>query len=129
MQKNIHLRLLPSEAVDPAIIKQYIASTEAVRPTAITGYHIIKSSIDARGKQAWINLQVKAFINEPFHSREQINFQFQDVSNASQKSINSRCRTGRPVYCTKTYRSWDTTCASRTRKGYPVTQARPGPAE
>lgn len=87
MQKNIHLRLLPSEAVDPAIIKQYIASTEAVRPTAITGYHIIKSSIDARGKQAWINLQVNAFINEPFHSREQINFQFQDVSNASQKVL------------------------------------------
>ena len=87
MQKNFHFKLLPSEAANESVVKQYIASTEAVKSSAITGFHIIKSSIDARGKQAWINLQVHAFINEPFHEREQMTFHFQDVSNASQKVI------------------------------------------
>src|SRR5688572_29726650 len=87
MQKIISLKLLPSEAANEALIIQYIARTEAIQVSAVSGFHIIKSSIDARGRQAWNNLQVKAFINEPFHRREHILFDFKDISNANKSVI------------------------------------------
>jgi len=87
MQKNITLRLRPSEAADETIIKQYIAQNEALKTSAVTGFTVLKSSIDARGKQAWINLSVQAYINEPFRQRELIPFSFKDVRNAAKKVI------------------------------------------
>lgn len=87
MQKNITLRLRPSEAADETIIKQYIAQNEALKTSAVTGFTVLKSSIDARGKQAWINLSVHAYINEPYRQRELIPFSFKDVKNAAKKVI------------------------------------------
>jgi uncharacterized FAD-dependent dehydrogenase len=87
MQKKISLKLLPSEAGQEAIIKKYIASAESLPLNKINGFHIIKSSIDARGRQPWISLQVNAFIDEPFTARQKINFTFKDVSHASSKVI------------------------------------------
>lgn len=87
MQKTISLKLLPSEASNETIVKKYIAQAEAVKLSAVSGYTILKHSIDARGRQAWINLSVKAFINEPFQSREVIPFYFKDVKNASNRVI------------------------------------------
>ncbi len=87
MQKNISLKVLPSEAANERIIKEYIAKTEAVSQTAITGFIIKKQSIDARGKQVWINLSLTAFINEPFRPRELMAFDFKDVKNAGKKVV------------------------------------------
>ncbi len=87
MQKKISLKLLPSEAGQEAIIKKYIASAESLQLNKINGFHIIKSSIDARGRQPWISLQVNAFIDEPFTARQKINFTFKDVSRASSRVI------------------------------------------
>jgi uncharacterized protein len=87
MQKIISLKLLPSEAADEQSVKQYIAKTEAVKESAVTGYNIIKHSIDARGRQSWVNLSVQAFINEPYQHREQRSFDFKDVSAASRRVI------------------------------------------
>ncbi len=87
MQKIISLKLLPSEAADENTISQYIAKTEAVNSGDITGFTILKSSIDARGKQAWVNLTVKAFIKEPFRLREIPVFHFKDVHNSARKVI------------------------------------------
>ncbi|OSZ76985.1 FAD-binding protein [Chitinophagaceae bacterium IBVUCB2] len=86
MQKNISLKLLPSEAVDEAIVKEYIAQAEAIQTVAVTGYHILKHSIDARGRQPWINLSLKAFINEPFQNRKSTHYHFQDV-NKSERTV------------------------------------------
>lgn len=82
MIKDISLKLLPSEAADEVIIKRYIARIEAVQATAISGFHILKQSIDARSRQPWINLTLKVFINEPFQQRELIPFVFRDVKKA-----------------------------------------------
>lgn len=82
MQKDISLKLLPSEAADEVIIKRYIARIEAVEATAISGFHILKQSIDARSRQPWINLTLKVFINEPFQERELTPFDFKDVKKA-----------------------------------------------
>ena len=87
MQKVISLKLLPSEAANDTLIKNYIAQAEAVKVSSVSGFHILKHSIDARGKQPWINLSVKAFINEPFRQREQMPFDFKDVKKSERTVI------------------------------------------
>lgn len=87
MQKNISLRLLPSEAANTSTITEYIAKTEGISIASVTGYNIIKQSIDARGKQPWINLSLQSFINEPFQQRQIQSFNFKDVSNAPHRVI------------------------------------------
>ena len=87
MQKIISLKLLPSEAANESVVQQYIANADALKVSAVSGYHILNQSIDARGRQAWINLSVKAFINEPFQPREHISFSFQDVKNVPHRVI------------------------------------------
>ncbi|HEX7844844.1 MAG TPA: FAD-dependent oxidoreductase, partial [Chitinophagaceae bacterium] len=68
-------------------VKQYISRAEAIKISAISGYTILKSSIDARSKQPWVNLTLQAFINEPYQQRERIGFQFKDVSKAEKKVV------------------------------------------
>ena len=87
MQKKISLRLLPSEAANDDSIRQYIARTESVNLDDITGFTIIKQSIDARAKQAWINLTMLVFINEPYHQRKLMLFNFQNVAAVKKKVI------------------------------------------
>jgi uncharacterized FAD-dependent dehydrogenase len=87
MQKNISLKLLPSEAENELSVKQYIAQSEAVNTADVSGYTILKKSIDARGKQAWINLTIQAFIKEPYKQRELLSFDFKEISTAEKKVI------------------------------------------
>jgi uncharacterized FAD-dependent dehydrogenase len=87
MQKIISIKLLPSEAADERAVKKYIAASGSVKDSAISGYTILKQSIDARGKQAWINMTVRAFINEPWQEREILSFSFQNVTKAIKKVI------------------------------------------
>ena len=70
MQKEIVLKLKPAEALDDSVIKTYISNASAVPFSDITGFYKTKQSIDARSRsQVWINLTVKAYINEPFVDR------------------------------------------------------------
>jgi len=87
MQKNISLKLLPSEAADENSIKNYIAKTLAIKISSIFGLNILKQSIDARSKQVWINLTLEAFIDEPVQPRKLLRFDFQQVNNSSKKVI------------------------------------------
>src|SRR5204863_2629748 len=87
MQKKISLKLLPSEAASDQLIKQYISKAESVELSAVSGYHILKQSIDARSKQTWVNLTVQAFINEPFRLRSLMHFNFKDVRAVKYKVI------------------------------------------
>ncbi len=87
MQKTITLKLLPSEAANEQAVSQYISRAEAVEQAAVSGYTILKNSIDARGRQPWVNLSVRAYINEPFQERELMTFHFRDVSSAPIKVI------------------------------------------
>lgn len=87
MQKKISLRLLPSEAANETTVKQYIARIEAINTADISGYTILKQSIDARGKQSWVNLTIQTFIKEPYQQRELADFHFRDISKAQKKVI------------------------------------------
>ncbi len=66
MQQKVTLKLLPSDAVDDKKIKNDLAQACAVRPACITGYTLIKKSLDARSRQAWFQLTFTVFINEPY---------------------------------------------------------------
>lgn len=87
MQKTYSLKLLPSEALNDSIIKKYIAQAAAVNPTSVSGYTLLKKSIDARAKQPWINLSLQAFIDEPWQKRRIPLVQYHDVHLADRKII------------------------------------------
>jgi len=86
MQKKLTLKLLPGEEADETVVKNYIAALEGLKQNSVTGFTILKRSIDARGKQPWINLSVQAYINEPFIKRTPTLFQFKDARK-SQKQV------------------------------------------
>ncbi len=87
MQQKISLKLLPSEAENETIILQQIANISGTKLTAVSGYQILKKSIDARGKTVSINLTINAFINEPFQQRALQEFDFKDVKNSPKKVV------------------------------------------
>src|SRR5687768_7142622 len=66
MQKNISIKVLPSEAADQSHLYKMIAQSCGVKPTQVTGFNLLKQSIDARGKQTWFHLTMQVFIDEPF---------------------------------------------------------------
>lgn len=87
MQKKISLKLTPQEAAGYNSVKILIAKNTGLTTSEITGYHILKKSLDARSKTVWIHLTVMAFINEPFRQRELHRFAFQDVSKPKKKVV------------------------------------------
>ncbi len=88
MQKDISLKLTPSEAANSESIKTYIAQSLGVPVHSITGFYRSKESIDARSsKQVWINLSLKAFVDEPYIDRPLLNIHFRDVTNAPKNVI------------------------------------------
>lgn len=78
--------MLPADAEDETVLKNKIVSATGKKATDLTGYHILKKSIDARGKQVFINLSLNAYLNEPYQ-RPGKTFSFQDVSRAEKKVI------------------------------------------
>ncbi len=87
MQKNVSLRLLPSEAADTQLISLNTALSLGIDETRITGYNILKRSIDARGRQAYILLLVEVFIDEPFYPTVFRPVIFRDVARSAQSII------------------------------------------
>src|SRR5262252_1069684 len=84
MQKILKLKLLPSEALNDSILRNYISQTAGA---TITGYNVLKKSIDARGRQPWINLSLQIFVNEPHQSRKLLQFDYRQVHTANRKVI------------------------------------------
>lgn len=87
MQQQISLKLKPSEAADHTAVTVYIAQSSGFATSSITGFHVLKKSIDARSRQVWINLTVLAFINEPFHQRHINGITLKNVSAAKHQVI------------------------------------------
>ena len=87
MQQQISLKILPSESADEAIIKTYLAAAAGKSPGEISGFNLVKKSIDARGRQVFINVTFQVFINEPFEIKKPVNFVFKNVSKAGRKVI------------------------------------------
>ena len=70
MQTKIQVRLTPSEAAHGPSIVKAISQITGEAESSITGYQILKKSIDARSRQQiWVNLTLIAFIKEPISKR------------------------------------------------------------
>jgi len=70
MIQQVSLKLLPADAgSDQAVIKAAAAAL-SVPPKTITGYNLLKRSIDARSRQVYYILTVQVYVNEPFHKKE-----------------------------------------------------------
>jgi len=82
MIKNISIALAPADAADTTSVKRMAALECGVPAKRITGYHIIKRSIDARAKQARIVLQLEVFIDEPVAERTAFDPQLNNVAHA-----------------------------------------------
>ena len=52
MQQKIPLKLLPAEALNSQSIIHAIAKSSGLQIKDVTGYSILKKSIDARGKSS-----------------------------------------------------------------------------
>src|SRR5688572_22167503 len=88
MQKKVSIKILPSEAADPAKLTDILAQACSVKSSRITGNSILKRSIDARSrKQIWVQLTVNVFIDEPFQETEFSPLQLKDVNKAKKSVI------------------------------------------
>lgn len=87
MQQEIQLQLSPKDAADAATIQTELARHLAVQPKKITGFQILKKSIDARKQDVKINLKLKAFVDEPFQESHAPVFNFPDVHRSAHRTI------------------------------------------
>lgn len=87
MQQKVSLQLLPHQLADAANVITAISNATGKKQGSITGFQILKQSIDARGRTIWVNCTVNAFIDEPFQQRSIQSFHFQEVGNANKKVI------------------------------------------
>lgn len=87
MQKKYTIRLKPAEAAAYPTIVAHLAAAEGISAAQVTGFYILKRSIDARSRQPWVNLTLMATLNEPFIDRPVVPFQFQDVRTAPNRVV------------------------------------------
>lgn len=87
MRQKIQLKLLPREAFDPVVIREYIARSTGRREDEITGFQPERRSIDARGRQPHILLNLEAFIGEPFVEKVPERISFPDVTRADRQVV------------------------------------------
>jgi uncharacterized FAD-dependent dehydrogenase len=86
MQKKISIKVLPSEAADPSSLEKIVAGAVG-EPSCITGFNIIRQSIDARGRKVWFHLTIQVFIDEPYLPTELAGLSLKDVHNAQRQVI------------------------------------------
>ena len=80
MQKQVSLRLKAHEANNDDLIKLYTAQSIGKPVSSITGFYILKHSIDARSRIIWSNLTICVYVDEPFINRPLQSFESRNVS-------------------------------------------------
>ncbi|GAA4343507.1 NAD(P)/FAD-dependent oxidoreductase [Flaviaesturariibacter amylovorans] len=87
MQQEVHLRIRPSEAADDNSLRRLAAEACAVQPTQVSGVQVLRRSLDARGRQAWYQVKLQVFIDEPFHPAPPYKLQLPDVTAAARQAV------------------------------------------
>ena len=64
MIQEYQLRILPEIAANEQRLKEYLAEEKGLRLCDITATRILKRSIDARQRTIFVNLKVRAYVNE-----------------------------------------------------------------
>lgn len=87
MQRKLSLRLSPADAENDAVIRRAIIAAAAKKTSSLTGFRVLKKSIDARGTFIRINMTVLAYFDEPVQETMQPDFHFKQVSEKSRSVI------------------------------------------
>lgn len=82
MPQTITLRLSPSDAAQEALIRQAAANKLQISSAKINATQVVRRSIDARGSQIMMQMQVNVFVDEPFVDAFAFEPKLQNVSNA-----------------------------------------------
>jgi uncharacterized FAD-dependent dehydrogenase len=80
MIKELQLRLLPEQAANEQALKQVVSHETGIAPVGICAIRILKRSIDARQRIVYINVKLRAFINEEPEALEYVATAYNDVS-------------------------------------------------
>lgn len=64
MIQELQLRILPEQAANELSLKQVVAQKTGAKMTSIHAVRVLKRSIDARQRVLYVNLKVRAFIDE-----------------------------------------------------------------
>lgn len=64
MTQEYQLRILPEIAANEQLLKEYISKEKGINLRTINATRILKRSIDARQRTIFVNLKVRAYINE-----------------------------------------------------------------
>lgn len=87
MQQTCTLQLQPEEVSNSSAIKNHIALHLKKKVNAITGFTILKKSIDARSRQPVFILKVLAYLHEPPQTPQLLVYNYHNVDNASHQAI------------------------------------------
>ncbi|MHA4893108.1 NAD(P)/FAD-dependent oxidoreductase [Pedobacter sp. PWIIR3] len=86
MQKDIEITLSPEELSDEGIIKTKLSASLKINPVKVTGYQILKRSIDARSRKVIFRLQVKVYVDE-VPVKEHFSLKYPNVADAKRVII------------------------------------------
>lgn len=64
MTEEYQLRVLPQDAYSEEVIKQYLVREKGLEMRTLNQVRVLKKSIDARQRTIYVNLKVRAYINE-----------------------------------------------------------------
>ena len=84
MIKEYQLRLLPQQAVNESTIKDYLSREEGLDMRSLRHVRVLKRSIDARQRTIFVNLKVRAYVNEEPADDAYVHTEYPDVSNRQQ---------------------------------------------
>lgn len=87
MQQTITLRLSPADAADESLIKKHISGTTGKKLSSISGFQILKRSMDARSNQVRINLSLLVFLDEPFVQRKLTLFNYPQLKPGAPEAV------------------------------------------
>lgn len=82
MIQEYQLRVMPQVAVNEENIKEYLAKEKGLDARTINCVRTLKRSIDARHRDIYVNLKVRAYINEVPHDDTFVKTEYPDVSSA-----------------------------------------------
>jgi uncharacterized FAD-dependent dehydrogenase len=87
MPRVIDFKTLPSVAANQIALKKEIAAQLAVKEEEISGYHLLKESIDARSRQPSIIISADVYVKETFSPRKKQIFNRQNVSESKHRVL------------------------------------------
>lgn len=80
MIQEYQIRILPEQAASEEGIKRYLAKEKGLDVRTLNQVRVLKRSIDARQRTIFVNLKVRAYINEFPQGDQYIHTEYPDVS-------------------------------------------------